>query len=71
MSVKFQFWLMKFRNRRLVKDWFLEASRRIVDGNLGMFMQIEDADVYAIDPRSEHVHSDSRVMVQYYNFVGR
>ena len=42
----------------LVKDWFLEASRRIVDGNLGMFMQVEDADVYAVDPRSEHVHSD-------------
>ena len=54
----------------LVKDWFLELSRRIVDQNLGLFLRSDASDLYSIDPRASHIH-DPDLMVKYFEFVGK
>jgi len=54
-----------------VKDWFLEVSRCLVDGNLGLFIAVDGQDdVYRIDERAVHLHPPDKLRA-YYRFVGR
>jgi hypothetical protein len=56
----------------LVKDWFIEVSRCLVDGNLGVFLGTDDnPDIMVVDPRSEHLHTEAVHLTSFFRFVGR
>jgi hypothetical protein len=54
----------------LVKDWFLELSQALVEGEFGFFTcTANEKDVYRIDPRSKYLHDQKR-LEDYYEFIG-
>ena len=56
----------------LVKDWFVEVSRCLADGNLGVFVGTEEnPDVMVVDPRSELLHTEKAHLTSFFRFVGR